>query len=111
MESCTDNPYAMYMLGKIYSDGRYIAPIYSKAEHYFKLSADKGLDCAEYALGKLYLSDRYKHIPLAEQYLSSASDHGNSYAMYALAKLYLEDETLKNADKAVFASSSKYSSV
>lgn len=101
METCTDNPYAMYMLGKINSDGRYIAPIYSKAEHYFKLSADKGLDCAEYALGKLYLSDRYKHIPLAEQYLSSASDHGNCYAMYALAKLYLGDDTLKNVDKAV----------
>lgn len=101
MESCTDNPYAMYMLGKIYSDGRYIAPIYSKAEHYFKLAADKGLDCAEYALGKLYLSDRYKHIPLAKQYLSSAAEHGNSYAMYALAKLHLSDDTLKDVDKAV----------
>ncbi len=99
LETCTDNPYAMYMLGKVYTDCKYVAPIYSKAEHYFKLAADKGLDCAECALGKLYLSDRYKHILLAEKYLSSAVEHGNSYAMYALAKLYLSGELPKNIKK------------
>lgn len=99
LETCTDNPYAMYMLGKIYTDSKYVAPIYSKAENYFKLAAEKGLDCAEYTLGNLYLSDRYKHIPLAEKYLSSAVEHGNSYAMYALAKLYLGGELPKNVEK------------
>ena len=99
LETCTDNPYAMYMLGKVYTDCKYVAPIYTKAENYFKLAAEKGLDCAEYALGKLYLSERYKHIPLAEKYLSAAVGHGNSYAMYALAKLYLSGELPKNVEK------------
>ena len=100
-ESCGEYKYAQYALGKIYFDGHYAIKNLVLAEMYLQNAAKEQLDCAEYALGKLYLDDAVRRYDLAEEYLNRAAEHGNEFAMYRLAKLYLSGEIPVNAERAV----------
>lgn len=91
---------AAHQLGKAYRDGLGTIPDESKAEKWFRLSAEAGNDYSEYALGKLLLNQ--KRIPEALDWLDKAADHGNQFAQYTLGKLYLlGDEVPKDVDRAL----------
>ncbi len=100
-ESCGEYKYAQYALGKIYFDGHYAIKNLVLAEMYLQNAAKEQLDCAEYALGKLYLDDAVRRYDLAEEYLNRAAEHGNEFAMYRLAMLYLSGDIPLNTEKAV----------
>ena len=51
------NPYAQHLLGKLYRDGTVVIPDAEKARDWFQRSAEQGLNVAQYALGKLLLTD------------------------------------------------------
>lgn len=100
LKGCPENPYASYALGRLYSDDSDIRFDPGKAEAYFKKAVRHSLDCAEYALGRLYLREDFKNIQLAEMYLNKASEQNNEFAMYTLAKLYLGGEIPQNTERA-----------
>ena len=69
------------------------------AEHYLKSAAERGMPKAQYALGRLCLSDDDDVHDAAQgiRWLASAAELGSSDAAYLLGKLYLP----KNREKAV----------
>ena len=91
---------AAHQLGKFYRDDLSTLRDLKKAEQWFRLSAEKGNDFSEYALGKLLLTQ--KRTEEAVQWLGNAADHGNQFAQYRLGKLYLSGESVtKDVRKAV----------
>lgn len=83
---------AAHQLGKFFRDSLSTLRNHEKAEHWFRLSAEAGNDCSEYALGKLLLTQ--KRTTEAVQWLDKAADHGNQFAQYRLGKLYLTGEAV-----------------
>ena len=83
---------AAHQLGKFFRDSLSTLRNHEKAEHWFRLSAEAGNDCSEYALGKLLLTQ--KRTTEAVQWLDRAADHGNQFAQYRLGKLYLTGEAV-----------------
>ena len=78
-----DDAYAQYVIGTAYRDG------------------EQDLDVAQYALGKLYLSDDADvHDPAKGIYwLKRSADNGNDHAAYRLGKEYLSGKnTIKDAE-------------
>ena len=49
--------YAQYIIGTAYRDGGLLIPDTTKAQKLLERAAEQDLDAAQYALGKLYLSD------------------------------------------------------
>lgn len=91
---------AAHQLGKCYRDGLGVIPDDEKAEEWLFLSAEKGNDYSQYALGKLLQGQR--RITEAVAWYGQASAQGNQYADYRLGKLYLlGKEVPKDAEKAV----------
>lgn len=81
------DPHAQYFLGKLYRDGGLLIPDDEQTEKWFRRAAENGLDCAEYALGKLLQSEH--RMEEAAHWYDRAAAQGNEYAEYRLAKLYL----------------------
>jgi len=89
------SPYAQYQLAKlILEDGGASPEEVTRAAAWLTQSAEAGLDCAQYALGKLYRDGRgvEKDVLQAVIWFSAAAEQDNSYAAYALGKLYLASE-------------------
>ena len=87
------NPYAEYQMAKhILADPSAKPEQTRQAVGWLTHAAEAGLDCAQYALGKLYRDGG----PVAQDmtqaviWFSQAAERGNQYAMYALGKLRLE---------------------
>ena len=87
------NPYAEYQMAKhILADPSAKRERTRQAVDWLTHAAEAGLDCAQYALGKLYRDGG----PVAQDmtqaviWFSQAAERGNQYAMYALGKLRLE---------------------
>lgn len=89
------DPHAQYLMGLLHRDGGLLVPDAEQAKHWLKLSAQK-LPDAQYALGKLYLSDDSDiHHPVKGLYwLQQAADRGHEYAAYRLGKEYLAGENI-----------------
>lgn len=89
------DPHAQYFMGLLYRDGGLLVPDAEQAKHWLELSAQE-LSDAQYALGKLYLSDDSDiHHPAKGLYwLQQAADSGHEYAAYRLGKEYLTGENI-----------------
>ena len=87
--------YAQYIMGLLYRDGGLLVPDAEQAKRWWELSAQE-LPDAQYALGKLYLSDDADvHDPAKGIYwLKRSADNGNDYAAYRLGKEYLSGENV-----------------
>lgn len=100
--ACQGNPHAQYLLGLLYRDGGLLVPDTEQAKHWLELSAQE-LSDAQYALGKLYLSDDsdIHHPAKGLFWLQRAADSGHEYAAYRLGKEYLAgDNTSRDTVKA-----------
>lgn len=74
------------------------------ARYWFKRAATQGHTIAQYALGKLFLSDdvEVRNPEEGLQWLESASENGSDYAAYRLGKEYLRGKIVeKNTIEAV----------
>ena len=94
--------HAQYFVGLLYRDGGLLVPDMEQAIHWLEPSAQE-LPDAQYALGKLYLSnDPDIHYPAKGLcWLQQAADSGHEYAAYRLGKEYLTGENVsKDAAKA-----------
>ena len=58
------------------------------AIRYYSFSADNGNEYAQYAVGRLYLTDDHFNAELAEKYLKLSAEQGNSYGQLGLGILY-----------------------
>lgn len=90
----TGNPYAQYLMGKLWRDGPLSTPDWVNARHWFKRAAQQGHIVAQYALGNLYLSDDVEvRAPLEGlRWLETAAQNDSHYAAYRLGKEYLKGE-------------------
>ena len=84
------DPHAQYLMGLLFRDGGLLVPNVKQAKHWLEGSAQE-LPDAQYALGKLYLSDDPDiHDPAKGLYwLQQAANSGHEYAAYRLGKEYL----------------------
>ena len=89
------DPHAQCLVGLLYCDGGLLVPDAEQAKRWLELSAQE-LPDAQYALGKLYLSDDPDiHDPAKGLYwLQQAADSGHEYAAYRLGKEYLTGENV-----------------
>ncbi len=86
-----DNSIA-YRLGIMYFKGKGTDVDLEKAESYLLRAAKDDNEYAQYALGKLYLTEEYQDLSKAEQFLTKAADdHNNPFAQYELGKLFLKE--------------------
>ena len=83
---------AAHQLGRAYRDGLGVLPDDEQAELWFRLSAEVGNDCSQYAMGMLLLEQG--RISEAISWYERAATTGNQYAQYALGKLYLQSESI-----------------
>ena len=80
-------PYAQLLLGKLYRDGPLVTPDWVEARYWFEQAA-QSLPNAQYALGKLLLTDDVE-IHDREQgirWLTRAAEQGHAYAQILLAR-------------------------
>ena len=92
------DPYAQFLLGRLYRDGPLVTPDWVEARHWFEQAA-QSLPDAQYALGKLLLADDVE-VHDREQgirWLTQAAESGNEYAAYRLAKAFLRDGNTSQA--------------
>ena len=97
------DPHAQYIMGLLYRDGGLLVPDAEQAKRWWELSAQE-LPDAQYALGKLYLSDDPDiHDPAKGLYWrQQAANSGHEYATYHLGKEYLTGENIpKDTARAV----------
>lgn len=102
--------YAQYLTGILYRDGGLLIPDAEKAQHYLGLAARQDHAAAQYALGRLLLSDDaelqnptqgFYWLERAAEYVRMAAEQENPYAQYLLGKLYLSgDGVPKDKDAA-----------
>lgn len=91
---------AAHQIGKCFRDGVGVERDAAESIHWFRQSADEGLDCSEYALGKLLLEQGSTAEGI--KYLSRAAEQNNSYAQYRLGKEHLSGKnTPKDINAAV----------
>ena len=89
------DPHAQYLMGLLFRDGGLLVPDAEQAKRGLELSAQE-LPDAQYAMGKLYLTDDPDiHDPAKGLYwLQQATDSGHEYAAYRLCKEYLTGENV-----------------
>ena len=95
--------YAQYLTGILYRDGGLLIPDTEKAQHYLELAAQQDHAAAQYALGRLLLSDdpEVQNPAQGLYWLERAAESGNDYAAYRLGKEYLSGKnTPKNPERA-----------
>ena len=82
--------------GTAYRDGGLLIPDTVKAQKFLECAAKQEIDAAQYALGKLYLSDDADvHDPAKGIYwLKRSADNGNDFAAYRLGKEYLSGKNV-----------------
>ena len=86
------DPCAQLFLGRLYRDGPLLTPDFVEARYWFELAA-RELPDAQYALGKLLLTDDVE-VHDREQgirWLTQAAESGHTFAAYRLAKELLRD--------------------
>ena len=84
-------PYARLLLGRLYRDGPLLTPDWVEARYWFEQAAQE-LPDAQYALGKLLLTDDVE-VHDREQgirWLTQAAEDGHDYAAYCLGKELLK---------------------
>lgn len=84
--------YAQLLLGRLYRDGPLLTPDSVEAQYWFEQAAQE-LSDAQYALGKLLLTDDVE-VHDREQgirWLTLAAESGHEFAAYRLAKELLKD--------------------
>ena len=89
------DPHAQYLMGLLYRDGGLLVPDTEQPKRWLEGSAQE-LPDAQYALGKLYLSDDPDiHDPAKGLYwLQQAANSSHEYAAYRLGKEYLTGENI-----------------
>ena len=90
--------YAQLLLGRLYRDGPLLTPDWVEARYWFEQAA-QSLPDAQYALGKLLLSDDVE-VHGWEQgihWLAQAAENGNEYAAYRLGKELLKSGNIADA--------------
>ena len=82
--------------GTAYRDGGLLIPDAAKAQKFLECAAEQDLDVAQYALGKLYLSDEADVHDSAKgiYWLKRSADNGNDFAAYRLGKEYLSGKNV-----------------
>ena len=85
-----DDPEAAYNLGILYKNGYDIKPDYSKARHYFEISANEKNYLSYYELGIMYFNGLgvVKNYATAKKYLEISAEHNVSFADLVLAEIY-----------------------
>ena len=85
------NPYAQLLLGRLYRDGPLLTPDWVEARYWFEQAA-QSLPDAQYALGKLLLTDdvEVRDREQGFRWLTQAAENGNEYAAYRLGKELLQ---------------------
>ena len=83
--------HAQFLTGVLYRDGGLLIPDAEQARYWFEQAEKHELPQAQYALGKLLLSDDPDvHEPTEGiRWMKEATQNGNDYAAYALGKEYL----------------------
>ena len=91
-------PYAQLLLGKLYRDGPLVTPDWVEARYWFE-QAVQSLPDAQYALGKLLLSDDVEVYDREQGicWLTRAAESGHEFAAYRLAKELLKDGNVAEA--------------
>ena len=84
------------LIGTAYRDGGLLIPDTAKAQKLLERAAEQDLDVAQYALGKLYLSDEADVHDSAKgiYWLKRSADNGNDFAAYRLGKEYLSGKNV-----------------
>ena len=92
------DPYAQLFLGRLYRDGPLLTPNSVEAQYWFGQAA-RELPDAQYALGKLLLTDDGEVHDQEEgiHWLTRAAESGHKFAVYRLAKELLEDDNVAEA--------------
>ena len=83
-------------MGQLYRDGPLLIPDNRKAKHWLTQAAKQGLSEAQYALGKLLMSDDWEVRDPDEgiRWMRQAAENGSHFAAYHLGKVYLEGNTV-----------------
>ncbi|MDE6281944.1 MAG: sel1 repeat family protein, partial [Oscillospiraceae bacterium] len=92
------DPHAQLLLGRLYRDGPLLTPDWVEAQYWFGQAA-QSLPDAQYALGKLLLTDDVE-VQDREQglrWLTQAAERGNEYAAYRLGKELLKEGKVVDA--------------
>ena len=92
------DPYAQLLLGRLYRDGPLLTPDWVETRYWFE-QATQSLPDAQYALGKLLLTDDVE-VHDREQgfrWLTQAAENGNEYAAYRLGKELLKAGSITEA--------------
>lgn len=101
----------LYKIGNMYLNGLGCDKDYDTAERYLLRAAKIGNTRAEYALGKLYMTEDKLNLDKAEEYLLKAATHDDEQGFidYALGKLYLTTEKLdlNKAESALISAADK----
>lgn len=79
---------AAFILGNMCEKGLGTEINIDAAIKYYSFSADNGNEYAQYAVGRLYLTDDHFNAELAEKYLKLSAEQGNSYGQLGLGILY-----------------------
>ena len=92
------DPHAQFLLGRLYRDGPLLTPDSVEARYWFGQAAQE-LPDAQYALGKLLLTDDVEVYDREQgiRWLTRAAEGGHEFAAYRLAKELLKDGNVAEA--------------
>ena len=92
------DPHAQLLLGRLYRDGPLLTPDWVEARYWFEQAA-QDLPDAQYALGKLLLTDDVEVHDRQQgiRWLTRAAESGNDHAAYRLGKELLKDGNIAEA--------------
>jgi Sel1 repeat protein len=92
---------AMYILGTVYSEGKYIGKDLSKAFEYYKQESEKRYPKALYELGMLYLKGEIvdKDLFKAKEFLKESAKYGDKRALEILNKMGVIIESSQNDEE------------
>ncbi|MEB3004321.1 tetratricopeptide repeat protein [Capnocytophaga sp. G2] len=87
--SILGNAEAMYILGELYFEGKYIEKDLSRAFEYYKQASEKKYPKALYELGMLYLRGEIvnKNIAKAEEFIKKSAKYGDKRALEILDRM------------------------
>lgn len=95
---------AVYLLGKLFLEGKVMTKNIHQAIRCFEISHEYGNQWASYQLGKLFLQGKEnpKNVERAIFYLTSSAEAGNPFSQYLLGKTYLlGKDVAKDKDQAI----------
>lgn len=85
-----NQPYAQWVLGKLYAEGKGVQQDPARAVYWWRLAARADLPAAQYRLGKAHLEGfgTPKNSVRAVHWLTKAAENGNDEAQFLLGKMY-----------------------